>query len=138
VSNLKKRLLSIILCTIGATAIVHANCPSLDKVTFQCYGKHCAWSAPWWEGYQGDAKVGDHPAAFVEAFWGASADPASGSINCFYKDANGQWVELSQNNWGGIAKPQGPLWKDGIWRLMINVKVCDDSVGGCQFDYGNS
>ncbi len=140
----KKSLLILIQSSLLLPISLYANCPSLDKVTFGCseiFGKkHCAWGAPWWEGYQGNAEAGDHPVEFKEVFWGASSDPLMGSTNCFYKDKNNDWVELSQNNWGGVPKPVNSPWKDGLWPTGGAAqagRVCDQSLTACQFPYGD-
>lgn len=139
---IKENFLLLFLFFISITA--WANCPSLQKVIFKCGGsdtnKHCNWTAPWWEGYQGDAKDGDHPGRFLEAYWGESANPTVGSTNCFYLDIHGHLIELSQNDWGGVPKPEGNLWQDGPWPGPNKAKlgkVCNDSTESCKFDYGN-
>lgn len=134
----------IILLAIATLPLMaKANCPSIENVTFTCTtiaGKqHCQWSAPWWEGYHGDAQTGEHPAAFVLAFWGASSNPDMGSINCFYRDYQGNFIELSQNNWGGIPKHSVETWIDGVWPMPdapLPGKICRESITDCKFPYG--
>lgn len=118
-----------------------SHCPALQDVTFGCVGAHCAWTAPWWEGYQSKtAKPGEHPRSFKLAFWGPSAsNPDIGSTNCFYQDQAGELIILSQNNWGGVQKPQVLPWKEGVWPSPYNVvtgKICTASQGECLFNYG--
>lgn len=140
---MKKTALIGLLVSFLLPTIALASCPELNKVVYRCVvvagKKHCQWSAPWWEGYQGRAEMGEHPVSFLMAFWGRSSDPTMGSVNCFYRDKRGELVELSQNNWGGIPKPTSSLWRDGAWPnrggSMIG-RICDESVTTCVFHYG--
>jgi hypothetical protein len=136
-----KKILSLMM---GAgfllPSIVLANCPAMQDVTYRCNGSHCQWTAPWWEGYQGHAEVGEHPTSFLMVFWGPVSPGADmGSAVCFYRDRHGGLVELSQNNWGGLLKPTASVWTVGEWPGPVNPltgMVCADSVSTCAFNYG--
>jgi len=126
------------------SSVTQANCPAMNKVVYKCVNignkQHCNWMAPWWDGYHGsaDTKPGEHPVKFIEVFWGASAAPEVGSTNCFYQDHEGGWVELSQNSWGGVAKPTSDNWTPGEWpeNLKISGLICNQGIADCQFAYG--
>jgi hypothetical protein len=123
---------------------LYANCPVAASVTYKCVEaggkKHCQWGAPWWEGYQGDAEVGEHPSKFFMALWGAAGASEMGSVVCFYRDKHGDLVELSQNSWGGVQKPTANVWREGEWPESgehVTRTVCDASVSDCAFNYGD-
>lgn|GEM_PF-4140312 len=138
-----KNLTLLIALGFFIPAIALANCPPLEQVTFKCVAqdaaRHCNWMAPWWDGYHGDVEPGEHPVSFRAAFWGASQDPMVGSTNCFYGDSKGNWVELSQNSWGGVPQPTASAWRDGGWPMPANLKegkICTESLEACTFAYG--
>jgi hypothetical protein len=124
---------------------LYANCPAPTAVTYKCVEaaggkKHCQWGAPWWDGYQGDAEMGEHPNNFFMALWGAAGTSEMGSMVCFYRDKHSHLVELSQNSWGGVPKPAADVWRDGEWpessREHVTRTVCDAGVSECAFNYG--
>lgn len=134
----------IFLLTASLSLSSFANCPEKNVVVYNCIiilnQKHCAWSAPWYEGFpETAAQQNDHAASFSRAFWSTSTGtpPISGNIGssvCFYKSSYGNEIILVQNFWGNVDYPAGNNWTLGVWGLRVG-KQCVDSVAKCNFNY---
>jgi len=137
---MKKPLLSALILIISGLAL--ADCPAPYKVHSVCAYFNsktiCNWQAPWYEGFtQGHVKP-LHDATmstFVKVDWGRGDGKINGkgSTFCYYRANDGTTVEMSQNNWGAIAKPKTSNWIPGFDEKGFRVKVCTQN---CQFPYG--
>ena len=138
---MKKLSVSAIALLISGLAL--ADCPAPSEIHLKCGSNlsHtiCNWQAPWYEGFtQGNVKP-LHDAAisnFIKVNWGRGDGRINGkgSTFCYYKANDGTIVEMSQNNWGGIAKPKTNNWFPGFDERGFPVKVC---MQNCHFHYGS-
>lgn len=135
-----KRLLIFALLSLFSLA-TYADCPEPSQVTYICGGGHCAWSAPWYEGFRDEtAAPGDTATSLNHVFWGNtenSIKPLSlGSTNCFYDTPKRQIIGLAQNSFGNVPLPtQGP-WMNGNWGDKKGL-ICKPNAGSCHFNYKN-
>ncbi len=122
-----RKFLFIFTIAICFFQIVYANCPALSEVVYRCSsteeGKHCAWGAPWYEGFPDDtATSGMKPKHFIRVFWGTKKHQPPpkpgfiGSTICFYQNpVSDHIIELVQNRWGGVLYPEESNWGRGVF-----------------------
>lgn len=141
----KIQLSAIVLIFISSQG--WSDCPKPSSVIFKCSNKHCAWTAPWYQGFQDAyAKPNMQAGALIRVFWGAKNNKLPhpgevGSTICFYRNPRSdQLIELVQNRWGGVLYPMERNWGPGNFQNYPGRECpknassfADTSV--CHFNY---
>ena len=137
----KSLILAGFLLTLAGQ--VEANCPEPRELSFSCIigpdrVKHCAWSAPWYEGYQDDTGSPSEHVTFIKAYWKSNSNLKTdyGSTVCLYLTSRGTLINLSQNTWGGVPFPGGN-WNPTIWENKPVYACVSTNTYFCRFKYPN-